>query len=131
MYTTTMTQPDPERFMRQFTHWEVASKENKWQGRNITRWRNEEYDKLYKAAETEMDPVKRAALFIKMNDLVIQNVVVIPVVFRPRVAADRQHAARASRAAGTPTSGPPVLVPARGRRAVRGPGGSTRLPRHR
>jgi len=34
-----------------------------------------------------MDPVKRAALFVKMNDLVIQNVVVIPVVFRPRVGA--------------------------------------------
>jgi peptide/nickel transport system substrate-binding protein len=87
MYTTTMTQPDPELFMNQFTSWEVASKENKWQGRNITRWRSEEYDKIYRAAETEMDPVKRAALFIKMNDLVIQNVVVIPVVQRPRVAA--------------------------------------------
>jgi peptide/nickel transport system substrate-binding protein len=87
MYTTTMTQPDPELFMNQFTSWEVASKDNKWQGRNITRWRNEEYDKTYRAAETELDPVKRAALFIKMNDLVIQNVVVIPVVFRPRVSA--------------------------------------------
>jgi peptide/nickel transport system substrate-binding protein len=87
MYTTTMTQPDPELFMNQFTSWEVASKDNKWQGRNITRWRNEEYDKLYRAAESEMDPVKRAALFIKMNDLVIHNVVVIPVVQRPRVAA--------------------------------------------
>jgi peptide/nickel transport system substrate-binding protein len=87
MYTTTMTQPDPELFMNQFTSWEVASKENKWQGRNITRWKSEEYDKLFRSAETELDPVKRAALFIKMNELVIQNVVVIPVVFRPRVAA--------------------------------------------
>ena len=87
MYTTTMTQPDPEQFMRQFLTEEVASKENKWQGRNITRWRNEEFDKLHKASESELDPVKRAALFIKMNELVIQNVVVIPVVFRPRVAA--------------------------------------------
>jgi peptide/nickel transport system substrate-binding protein len=87
MYTTTMTQPDPEVFMNQFTTAEVASKDNKWQGRNITRWRNEEFDKLFKASEAELDPVKRAALFIKMNDLVIQNVVVIPVVFRPRVAA--------------------------------------------
>jgi peptide/nickel transport system substrate-binding protein len=87
MYTTTMTQPDPELFMNQFTSWEVASKDNKWQGRNITRWRNAEYDKLYRAAESELDPVKRAALFIKMNELVIQNVVVIPVVFRPRVSA--------------------------------------------
>ena len=82
-----MTAPDPEYFMHQFTSWEAASKANKWQGRNITRWKNEEYDKLYRAAETELDPVKRAALFIKMNDLVIQNVVVIPVVWRPRVAA--------------------------------------------
>ncbi len=87
MYTTTMTQPDPELFMLQFASWEAASKENKWQGRNITRWRNDEYDKLFRAAESELDPVKRAALFIKMNDLVIQNVVVIPVVARPRVSA--------------------------------------------
>ena len=87
MFTTTMTQPDPQRFMDQFVSWEVASKENKWAGRNPTRWRNEEYDRAWKSAEAEMDPVKRAALFIKMNDLVIQNIVVIPVVFRPRVAA--------------------------------------------
>jgi peptide/nickel transport system substrate-binding protein len=93
MYTTTMTQPDPELFMNQFTSWEIASKENKWQGRNITRWRSAEYDKLYRVAESELDPVKRAALFIKMNEMVIQNIVVIPVVFRPRVAAvsNRMH----------------------------------------
>jgi peptide/nickel transport system substrate-binding protein len=86
MYTTTMTEPDPQRFMDQFTSWEVASKENKWQGRNKTRWHNEEYDRLWRAAEAEMDPVKRAALFIQMNDLVVKNVAVIPVVWRPRVA---------------------------------------------
>jgi peptide/nickel transport system substrate-binding protein len=87
MYTTTMTQPDPQRFMDQFASWEVSAKDNKFALTNKTRWRNEEYDKLWKAAEHEMDPVKRAALFVKMNDLVIQNVVVIPVVYRPRVAA--------------------------------------------
>jgi peptide/nickel transport system substrate-binding protein len=87
MYTTTMTQPDPELFMRQFLTEEVAAKDNKFQGKNITRWRNDEYDKLFKAAEAELDPVKRAALFVKMNDLVIQNVVVIPVLHRRAVAA--------------------------------------------
>ena len=86
MYTTTMTQPDPQRFMDQFCSWEVATKENKWQGRNPTRWRNEEYDKTWRAAEAEMDPVKRAVLFIKMNDLLIQHIVVIPVTWRFRVA---------------------------------------------
>jgi len=87
MFTTTMTQPDPGDFMRQFLSSEVASKDNKWQGRNITRWRSDEYDSLYHASEHETDPVKRAALFIEMNDLVIKNIVVIPVVYRPAVAA--------------------------------------------
>jgi peptide/nickel transport system substrate-binding protein len=87
MYTTTMTQPDPELFMNQFASWEIATKENKWQGRNITRYRNDEYDKAFRAAEGELDPVKRAALFIRMNDLVCQNQVVIPVVQRPKVQA--------------------------------------------
>ena len=87
MYTTTMTQPDPGVFMRQFMSTEVASKANKYQGRNITRWQNADYDKLHNQSDTELDPVKRAALFIAMNDLVIKNVVVIPVVTRPSVAA--------------------------------------------
>jgi peptide/nickel transport system substrate-binding protein len=87
MYTTTMSQPDPQLFMNQFCSWEVATKENKWQGRNITRWRSEEYDKLYRQQEQELDPVKRAGLFIQMNDLVISNQVVIPVVQRPGVVA--------------------------------------------
>jgi peptide/nickel transport system substrate-binding protein len=87
MYNTTMGAPDPQYFMNQFTSWEASSKENKWQGRNITRWRNEEYDRIFRAAEGEMDPVKRAALFIRMNDLVIHNVVVIPVLWRNGVAA--------------------------------------------
>jgi len=87
MYTTTMTQPDPEVFMDQFCSWQISSKENKWQGRNITRWKSDEYDKAWRAAENELDPVKRAALFIRMNDLVIEGLAVIPVVYRPRVAA--------------------------------------------
>jgi peptide/nickel transport system substrate-binding protein len=87
MYTNGPTAPDAQYFMNQFTSWEVASKANKWQGRNITRWRNEEYDRAYTAADSEVDPVKRAALFIKMNDLVIQNVVLIPVLWRNGVSA--------------------------------------------
>jgi len=87
MYTTTMTQPDPGVFMRQFLSSEVAQKANKYQGRNIVRWRNADYDKLHDQSDTELDPVKRAALFIAMNDLLIKDVVIIPVVTRPAVCA--------------------------------------------
>jgi len=85
MYTTTMTQPDPERFMDQYLSREVSSKANKWQGRNITRWVSEDYDKTYAAAEGELDPVKRAALFIRLNDLPVKDNVIIPLISRPRV----------------------------------------------
>jgi peptide/nickel transport system substrate-binding protein len=88
MYTVgTPSVPDPERFMQQFLSWEIASKDNKWQGFNPTRWRNEEYDKTFRAAQGELNPVKRAALFIKMNDMVVEDGVVIPVVNRRWVAA--------------------------------------------
>ncbi len=83
MYNNGMAQPDSEVFLRQFLSSEVSQKANKWQGRNITRWQNEEYDATHKAAQTELDPVKRAALLIKCNDMAIQNFVVIPVVARP------------------------------------------------
>jgi len=79
--------PDPEGLMRQFLSSEVAAKENKWQRTNATRWRSEAYDNLFHGAESELDPVKRAALFIAMNDMVVEAGVVIPVVCRPQVSA--------------------------------------------
>jgi len=80
--------------MRQFLSWEAASKENKWQGRNITRWRNDEYDKAFRSAEGELDPVKRAALFIRMNDMACNESAVIPVVNRAEGAGSFQQTSR-------------------------------------
>src|SRR4030095_16379027 len=60
--------PDPENLMRCFVSWEVSSKANKWLGRNQVRWQSSEFDALFRDAQTELDPVKRAALFIRMND---------------------------------------------------------------
>jgi len=87
MYSIGRASPDPEFFMNQFVSWEVAQKENKWQGRNLSRWHSAEYDQAYRAAKTELDPVRRAALFIQMNELVIGNRVVVPIVIRPEVGA--------------------------------------------
>ena len=83
-YSNGMNAPDPEVFLRQFCSWEASTKENKWQGRNITRWQNQEYDDTHKAAQVELDPVKRAAMLIKLNELAVNNVVIIPIVARPQ-----------------------------------------------
>ena len=112
MYTTTMTEPDPGGVAcAQFLSSEVASKANKWQGFNVTRWRNADYDRLYRrGATSELDPVKRAALFIAMNDMVIKDVVVIPVVTRPTVSAVGHEAARAAERLGQQFLCPAGLV---------------------
>jgi len=85
MYTTTMTAPDAERFMDQFKSDEVSQKANKWSGRNICRYVNPEYDKINAAASSELDLVKRAAMYIQMNDMVVNDYAVIPLISRPRV----------------------------------------------
>ncbi len=84
MYTTNMAQPDPQIFMEQFTTEQISQKANKWSSRNLVRWSNAEYDATFKAAQVEFDAVKRAAMFIKMNDLVVNDAHVIPLFNRPR-----------------------------------------------
>ncbi|MGZ5275055.1 MAG: peptide ABC transporter substrate-binding protein [Caldimonas sp.] len=85
MYTTTMTAPDAERFMDQYKSEEIAQKANKWAGRNICRYVNPEYDKLALAGSSELDPVKRAAIYIRMNDMVVNDHIIVPLISRPRV----------------------------------------------
>ena len=67
--------------MDQYVSWEVAQKANKWQGRNVCRWRNDGVRQAPSARRRrELDPVKRAALFIRMNDIVVQRqLIVIPL----------------------------------------------------
>jgi hypothetical protein len=45
---------------------------------------------MYREVECELDLAKRAPLFIAMNDFVIEERVVIPILQRPHVAAQQQ-----------------------------------------
>lgn len=86
MYTTTQSSPDPERFLNQYVSWEIATKENKWLGRNVSRFNNKEADEAYKAAQKELDPAKRAALLIKVDELACESNIILPLLSRTRVA---------------------------------------------
>ncbi len=85
MYAGDQGSPDPTEHMQRFVSWEIASKANKWLRANLNRWHNAEFDAAYRAAEKEMDPVKRAALFIRMNDIACNDGYVIPLLYRPIV----------------------------------------------
>jgi peptide/nickel transport system substrate-binding protein len=64
----------------------VAQASNDWAGTNNQRYINPEYDAMYEEVRDATDPERAAELFIAMNDLVINDVVVIPQVSR---AADK------------------------------------------
>jgi peptide/nickel transport system substrate-binding protein len=65
----------------------IPQRENNWSGQAVTRWQSDEYNRLYEQALTELDPEKNAALWVRMNDLVVSQAVEIPIIDRQTVAA--------------------------------------------
>lgn len=87
MYTNGPDLPDSQNFCRRYLSTEVAQKSNGWAFPNVTRYQNPAMDRLYARALVELEPEKRSALFIQMNDLAISDVVEIPLVYRSSVVA--------------------------------------------
>jgi peptide/nickel transport system substrate-binding protein len=85
MFAQGMLQPDPQDAMQVFRSDEAASRANRWAGRNSSRWQDAEFDRLHDAARDETDPVRRAALFIAMNDRVCASHHAIPLIARHEV----------------------------------------------
>jgi peptide/nickel transport system substrate-binding protein len=80
MYSTGNRSPDPGSYMRNWICSEMAQKANSWKGLNKERWCSPAYDTLYQVSTAEIDPAQRRQLFIEMNDRLIDDVVVIPLV---------------------------------------------------
>lgn len=77
--------PDPGAYMKWWTCSEVSQKANGWAGRNIERWCDPQYDDLYAQSAREVDPERRKQLFIEMNDMIINDIVLIPIGHRAEV----------------------------------------------
>lgn len=58
----------------------VAQKANDWSKGNVYRYVNPEYDKIYEAAAKEVDPEALRQQLIQMNDILITDHAVIPLV---------------------------------------------------
>ncbi|HYM91983.1 MAG TPA: ABC transporter substrate-binding protein, partial [bacterium] len=91
MFTQTFSSPFPNQYMARYYSGDpakdLAQKENNWSGYNICRWVNKEYNQLYDQAQSELDPKKNDALWIKMNDLVVSQAISIPLIDRKFVSA--------------------------------------------
>jgi peptide/nickel transport system substrate-binding protein len=60
----------------------IAQKSNNWTGQNYTRWRNEEYNKIYDQVKSETDVQKATQLWIQLNDIVVNSYIHVPLVDR-------------------------------------------------
>jgi peptide/nickel transport system substrate-binding protein len=87
MYTSGNNSPDPGSYMKYFTCSEIPQKANNWSGDNNGRYCSKEYDALWQQSTKELDAKKRQELFIQMNDMLVNNTILIPLVHRADVAA--------------------------------------------
>ena len=84
MFQSVPNSPRPIAFMEQWYAGpdgvNIAQKATEWNGQNQCRWQNADYDALFEQSQVEPDPDVFADLFVQMNDMVIQNHVVVPLV---------------------------------------------------
>jgi peptide/nickel transport system substrate-binding protein len=86
MYTDNPTTPIPVAYMNGWyagpENENIAQASNDWSQPNYCRFQNAEYDKLLEQVRLETDLEKAAQLFIQMNDILINEIAVVPIVNR-------------------------------------------------
>jgi len=81
MYTNS-GDPDPTSYFSGWTTSQIAQKSNNWQFGNYHRYSNKAFDDIVDQLRKETDSAKRNQLAIQANDLLIKDVVVIPLINR-------------------------------------------------
>lgn len=81
-FTFNNKSPDPGAYLRAWTCGAIAQKANNWSAPNWPRYCNPEFDVLYEQSATELDSQKRRRLIVQMNDFLINDFAVIPIVER-------------------------------------------------
>ena len=92
MFTNGPENPEPQGYL---SGWlcmsegklNIANSTNQWLGNNTERWCSEEYDAKFDELKAAIDPAERVTLAIELNDMLAQNYVNIPLIYRASVSA--------------------------------------------
>ncbi len=87
MYTNNFDGTDPEKYMAGWMCDKIPSPANGWQGENIVRYCNPEYDNLVKELGKTGELEKRAEIAKKLNDMLSNDVAQIPLIHRGQPSA--------------------------------------------
>lgn len=90
MFTNGNDSTDPQNYL---AGWQclggenIANRANNWLGENNERWCSEEYDALWQTFAATVDPTERMEVAKQLNDMLAQNYVNLPLVFRASPSA--------------------------------------------
>ncbi|MEX2518140.1 MAG: peptide ABC transporter substrate-binding protein [Paracoccaceae bacterium] len=87
MYTNNFSGVDPEAYMGQWTCDKAPRPATQWQGENINRWCNPDYDALAVKFANTAGLDERATIAKQMNDMLMQDYVILPIVYRGGTSA--------------------------------------------
>jgi peptide/nickel transport system substrate-binding protein len=87
MYTNNFSGTDPETYMNSWTCKEVPRRSKNWGGTNMPRYCNPDYDALATQMSTTPNLDERIRLAKAMNDMLMQDYAIIPLIHRAGVSA--------------------------------------------
>lgn len=82
MYTNGPSGVDSQSYLEGWTCAKMNSAEGSWNQGNDGRYCNKAYDELFATYAKELDTAKRTELAIQLNDLLVNDVAVIPLINR-------------------------------------------------
>ena len=87
MFTSPVSLPDPQVQFEGYTLAEMTGRDNGFGGANSMRYHNPAFDELMDEMAATAEPADRIGLAIQLNDILIADGVVIPLVHRGSVSA--------------------------------------------
>ncbi|MCU9838542.1 peptide ABC transporter substrate-binding protein [Ruegeria sp. WL0004] len=87
MYANTFNGTDPQSYLANGLCDKAPKPESQWQGENISRFCNEEYDALHAELTKTAGADARAEIAKRLNDIMVENGGMIPLVHRGRLSA--------------------------------------------
>ncbi len=87
MYANNFSGTDPQSYLGNGLCDKAPSPDSQWQGENISRFCMPEYDALHAQLTTTADIEERGRIGRELNDMLVQNGGMIPLVHRGRISA--------------------------------------------
>ncbi len=86
MYANEFDGTDPQKYLGEWQCSEAPRPETQWQGTNMSRYCDPEYDKLYATLGQTAGAEARGRIIVELNDKIVNSAAIVPLIWRGRVS---------------------------------------------